>query len=177
MWTNQTKKSLFAFIGSAAFIVLCGCRRPIAADTVARPAAMSWAWFEIWFKYAPTRRFYRSLHRLGHRTGTGNTWTELRVSSMRQVRGIPGHQKIADASWLTLADAAKELKVSAGVIRRLLEQKIQNPIFSPHSPSGSIGNFPRKMDDPNDFNFSFGETFSAIKTQSGMQQGIQQSSS
>ena len=64
------------------------------------------------------------LNRLGHRTGTGNTWTESRVSSMRQDRGIPGHQKIADASWLTLADAAKELKVSPGVIRRLLERKV-----------------------------------------------------
>jgi hypothetical protein len=64
------------------------------------------------------------LNRLGHRTGTGNTWTESRVLTLRRDRGIPGHQRIADASWLTLADAAKELAVSAGVIRRLLERKV-----------------------------------------------------
>ena len=64
------------------------------------------------------------LNRLGHRTGTGNTWTETRVSGLRKARGIPGHQTMADDSWLTLADAAKELEVSTGVIRRLLERKV-----------------------------------------------------
>jgi DNA invertase Pin-like site-specific DNA recombinase len=64
------------------------------------------------------------LNRLGHKTGTGNTWTETRVATLRRDRGIPGHQKIGDDAWLTLADAAKELEVSAGVIRRLLERKV-----------------------------------------------------
>jgi hypothetical protein len=64
------------------------------------------------------------LNRLGHRTGTGNTWTETRVSGLRKARGIPGNQTMAEGSWLTLADAAKELEVSTGVIRRLLERKV-----------------------------------------------------
>ena len=64
------------------------------------------------------------LNRLGHRTGAGNSWTETRVSTLRRERNIPGHQKLADDSWLTLADAAKELEVSAGVVRRLLERKL-----------------------------------------------------
>jgi DNA invertase Pin-like site-specific DNA recombinase len=64
------------------------------------------------------------LNRLGHRTGAGNTWTETRVSTLRRERNIAGHQRVAGDSWLTLADAANELEVSAGVIRRLLERKL-----------------------------------------------------
>ena len=64
------------------------------------------------------------LNRLGYRTGAGNTWTETRVSALRRERDIPGHQKLGDESWVTLAGAAKELEVCAGVIRTLVTRKI-----------------------------------------------------
>ena len=64
------------------------------------------------------------LNRLGYQTGAGNTWTETRVLTLRRERGIPGHQKIGSRLWLTLVDAAKELKVSAGVVRKMLERKV-----------------------------------------------------
>jgi DNA invertase Pin-like site-specific DNA recombinase len=63
------------------------------------------------------------LNRLGYRTGAGNTWTETRVMTLRRERDIPGHQTIGSRSWLTLADVAEELKVSAGTIRRMIEAK------------------------------------------------------
>jgi len=64
------------------------------------------------------------LNRLGYRTGAGNTWTEMRVLTLRRERGIPGHQKLGDKSWVTLAGAAQELKVCAGVIRKLVTREI-----------------------------------------------------
>jgi DNA invertase Pin-like site-specific DNA recombinase len=64
------------------------------------------------------------LNRLGYRTGAGNTWTETRVLTLRRERSIPGHQKLGNDSWVTLAGAAKELDVCPGVIRKLLMRKI-----------------------------------------------------
>jgi DNA invertase Pin-like site-specific DNA recombinase len=64
------------------------------------------------------------LNRLGYRTGAGNTWTESRVLQVRRERDIPGHQKITGRSWVTMAEAASELQVSAGTIRSLLERAI-----------------------------------------------------
>jgi DNA invertase Pin-like site-specific DNA recombinase len=64
------------------------------------------------------------LNRLGYKTGAGNTWTETRVLTLRRERGIPGHQKIGDDSWVTLAGAAEELNVSAGVVRKLVVRKV-----------------------------------------------------
>lgn len=64
------------------------------------------------------------LNRLGYRTGAGNTWTETRVLTLRRERDITGHQKLKDDSWVTLAGAAEELKVSAGVVRKLVTRKI-----------------------------------------------------
>lgn len=64
------------------------------------------------------------LNRLGYRTGAGNTWTESRVLQVRRERDIPGHQTIQPRSWVTLAEAASELKVAAGTVRTLLEQAI-----------------------------------------------------
>jgi DNA invertase Pin-like site-specific DNA recombinase len=64
------------------------------------------------------------LNRLGYRTGAGNTWTESRVVSLRREREIPGHQKIGSRTWVTLAEAAEELQISAGVVRKMLERDI-----------------------------------------------------
>jgi hypothetical protein len=46
------------------------------------------------------------------------------VVTLRRERDITGHQKLGDDSWVTLAGAAKELKVCAGVVRKLVTRKI-----------------------------------------------------
>ncbi|QDU91453.1 hypothetical protein Pla175_48820 [Pirellulimonas nuda] len=59
------------------------------------------------------------LNRLGYRTGVGNTWVESRVYSLRKYHKIPcvAHDQ---REWLTLADAARELAISAHSVRKLL---------------------------------------------------------
>jgi DNA invertase Pin-like site-specific DNA recombinase len=66
----------------------------------------------------------RILNRLGYRTGSGNSWTEARVRSLRSYREIATCPPKAERSWCTLADAAGQLGVSPGVVRRLLEEGI-----------------------------------------------------
>jgi DNA invertase Pin-like site-specific DNA recombinase len=64
-----------------------------------------------------------TLNRLGLPTGTGNSWTELRVRSARSYHALPAF----DASQprndrLTLQDAAQRLGVSTTSVRRLIRQ-------------------------------------------------------
>lgn len=63
----------------------------------------------------------RILNRLGYRTGPGNSWTEARVRSLRGYRSIPPCPPKEERSGCTLADAAAELGVSPGTVRRMLK--------------------------------------------------------
>ena len=64
------------------------------------------------------------LNRLGYETGTGNSWTEARVKTLRATHHIPAMPAESERIWVTLAESAEELKVSAGTIRKLVERKI-----------------------------------------------------
>lgn len=64
------------------------------------------------------------LNRLGRRTGTGKTWTEARVRAIRSYHKIQVCNPDNPRAWMSLADTAKELAVSAGVVRRLIEEKV-----------------------------------------------------
>lgn len=60
------------------------------------------------------------LNRLGLRSGKGNTWTELRVRSLRAEHRIPVFRPDQPRDWLTLAEAAARLRVSTTSVRRLI---------------------------------------------------------
>jgi hypothetical protein len=67
-----------------------------------------------------------TLNRLRLKTGTGNTWNETRVRSLRsQLQPSPqGIQQNQSDPTLNLETTAKRLKVSATVVRRLIQLKI-----------------------------------------------------
>ena len=62
------------------------------------------------------------LNRLGKRTGKGNTWTENRVRSFRNHRGVAVYRpgEMADRGELTLTEAAERLGVSTMTVLRLI---------------------------------------------------------
>jgi len=64
------------------------------------------------------------LNRLGYKTGTGNSWTESRVNSVRRKHEIPALSKAAKQSWLNLEQAADALGVSRSFVKRLLAEEI-----------------------------------------------------
>jgi hypothetical protein len=64
------------------------------------------------------------LNRLGYKTGAENTWTESRVQHLRHTNQIPACPPVESRPWVTMTQAAEELKVSPMVIRRLIRQKI-----------------------------------------------------
>lgn len=61
-----------------------------------------------------------TLNRLGYRTGTGKPWRAPSVAGVRYQYRLPNFPKEKD--WLTLAQAAQQLGVSATLLRRLLRQ-------------------------------------------------------
>jgi hypothetical protein len=63
-----------------------------------------------------------TLNRLGYRTGTGKTWRAHSVACVRYQYRLPNFPKGQD--WLTLKQAARQLGVSATVIKRLIGQGI-----------------------------------------------------
>ncbi len=65
-----------------------------------------------------------TLNRLGYETGGGHSWTQARVKALRDSHHIPPMLEGSERIWMTLAESAKELKVSAGTIRKLVEKKI-----------------------------------------------------
>jgi len=64
------------------------------------------------------------LNRLGYETGAGNNWTESRVRSLRISQQIPVFDKDGPRVWITLADAAAELKVHPSRVRKMIEHEI-----------------------------------------------------
>jgi len=63
-----------------------------------------------------------TLNRLGYRTGTGKTWRAHSVASVRYQYRLPNFAKGTD--WLTRAQAAQHVGVSATVLKRLIGQGI-----------------------------------------------------
>jgi DNA invertase Pin-like site-specific DNA recombinase len=61
------------------------------------------------------------LNRLGHHTGPGNSWNETRVKNLRLYHSIPVFAKGCERPWLTMSEAATELKVSVCVMRTLIK--------------------------------------------------------
>jgi DNA invertase Pin-like site-specific DNA recombinase len=61
-----------------------------------------------------------TLNRLGYRTGTGKTWRAHSVACVRYQYRLPNFAKGHD--WLTLSQAARQVGVSAKVIKRLIGQ-------------------------------------------------------
>jgi hypothetical protein len=63
------------------------------------------------------------LNRLGYRTGADYTWTASRVDRVREDLGVPKCMRKENRPWLTMIQAAAELKVSPMVIRKLIAKK------------------------------------------------------
>jgi excisionase family DNA binding protein len=69
----------------------------------------------------PDEQIARVLNRLGYRTGAGNTWTQLRVRSLRSYHEIPPFDRVTDRpNTLTVAAAASLLGVATTTVRRLI---------------------------------------------------------
>jgi excisionase family DNA binding protein len=70
----------------------------------------------------PDDQIAATLNRLNFRTGTGNTWTEGRIPSLRSYHEWPIYDpKIAIRQGLTLEEASERLGVSHKVVRRLID--------------------------------------------------------
>ena len=69
----------------------------------------------------PDEQIAATLNRLGLQTGTGHSWTELRVRSARHYHALPAFDPNRPRDGrLTLQDAAARLGVSATSVRRLI---------------------------------------------------------
>ena len=69
----------------------------------------------------PDDQIAATLNRLTFRTGTGNTWTEGRIRSLRSYHKWPTYDaKTASRQSLTLEEASERLAVSHKVVRRLI---------------------------------------------------------
>lgn len=66
----------------------------------------------------------RTLNRLHLKTGTGNSWNELRVRSLRSRLKLPAHRPETSGGRLSMIQAAQRLGVSGAVVRRLIDGKI-----------------------------------------------------
>jgi DNA invertase Pin-like site-specific DNA recombinase len=65
-----------------------------------------------------------SLNRLGLRTGTGYTWDKQRVYGFRQDHQLPTFDPSAPQTTVTMKEAARHLKVTPNIIRRMITEKI-----------------------------------------------------
>jgi DNA invertase Pin-like site-specific DNA recombinase len=69
----------------------------------------------------PDNEIARVLNRLGHRTGTGQSWTQGRVTSFRNYHEIAVYQPPAEGhELLTLGQAARTLGVNKPFVQRLI---------------------------------------------------------
>jgi DNA invertase Pin-like site-specific DNA recombinase len=64
------------------------------------------------------------LNRLGYETGVGNSWTESRVRYLRSYHHIAAFDKSDRRLWITLTEAASELKVHPSRVRGLIKRQI-----------------------------------------------------
>ncbi len=90
--------------------------RVTGADALAVVRRMAGRW--------PDERIAATLNRLGLRTGTGMTWIESRVATVRQRLGLPAHAPAVNgAPTLTLEQACRRLAVSNTPLRKLIKTK------------------------------------------------------
>ncbi|MGI9072229.1 MAG: recombinase family protein [Bryobacteraceae bacterium] len=84
----------------------------------------------------PDDRIAATLNRLTFRTGTGNTWTEGRIRSLRSYHEwLTYDAKSASRPGLTLEEASKRLGISHKVVRRLIDSgKISATQVVPWAP-------------------------------------------
>jgi hypothetical protein len=73
-------------------------------------------------KVSPDKTIAAILNRLGYATGQENTWNASRVAGLRNYHKIAAFQK--QDGWVTQVEAARELKVSDTVIKRLIREQI-----------------------------------------------------
>jgi hypothetical protein len=70
----------------------------------------------------PDDQIAATLNRLGLKTGTGNTWSEGRVRSIRSYHELPAYNAMtASRQTITLEEASERLSISHKVVRRLIE--------------------------------------------------------
>jgi hypothetical protein len=62
-----------------------------------------------------------SLNRMRCKTGDGETWTTVRVRTMRERLGIPERRQSPDDGMISLAKAAERLKICVGSAKRLVD--------------------------------------------------------
>jgi DNA invertase Pin-like site-specific DNA recombinase len=87
------------------------CRTSEDAISVIRGMAGSWS----------DEHIAATLNRMGLRTGQSLSWTATRIASARRLHGLVGYaSRIKDGRVLTMAEAAKVLKVTNHVIRKLI---------------------------------------------------------
>ena len=72
----------------------------------------------------PDDQIAATLNRLGLKTGSGNTWIELRIRTARSYHGLPAYDPNTSQTTLTLTAASERLGVSHKVVRRLIESKV-----------------------------------------------------
>ena len=84
----------------------------------------------------PDDQIAATLNRLGLKTGTGNTWNEGRVRSVRSSHELPACKAaLVPRQTVTLEQASERLGISHKVIRRLIESnKIQATQVVPWAP-------------------------------------------
>jgi|1186.fasta_scaffold03285_5 DNA invertase Pin-like site-specific DNA recombinase len=73
-------------------------------------------------KVCPDKSAAAILNRLGYKTGQGNSWNASRVAGLRGYHEIPTFQQQHD--WVTQEQAARELRVSNTVVKRLIHEGI-----------------------------------------------------
>ena len=72
----------------------------------------------------PDSHIASTLNRLGYHSGTGKTWNETRVKSLRNYNQIPVFARGTDRSWLTLEEAAATLKTGVTVVRTMIRKEL-----------------------------------------------------
>ena len=72
----------------------------------------------------PDDQIAATLNRLGLKTGSGNTWIELRVRTARSYHELPSYDPMLRQNVLTLEEASERLGVSHKIVRRLIDSKI-----------------------------------------------------
>jgi len=73
-------------------------------------------------KVCPDKTIAAILNRLGYKTGQEKTFNASRVAGLRGYHKIEPFQK--QEGWITQEEAARELKVSNTVIKRLIREKV-----------------------------------------------------
>ena len=86
-------------------------------------------------KVCPDRNIAAILNRLGYRTGTGKTWVQSSVCSLRNYREIPPMPRKQERKWVTLTEAAKQLRISQASVRKLIKERtLPATQVVPHAP-------------------------------------------